>query len=219
MKLDFSKRQIGAMTALEVLVVVVCVVVLAALLLPILARPRRNVSGISCVSNLRQISIALKIWAEDNNNRYPMAVSMTNGGAMELIDAGNLIACLRCASNEMSTTKIFVCPDDPDRTLATNWNDLNRLHVSYFLSADASNDTDWATVLSGDNNLAIGGKPAASGLVNVSSNAPISWFGARGGRDWGNLIYPDGSFEQGNSNVLQRAFQGTGLATNRIVVP
>ena len=49
-----------------------------------LAAAKRRVSRISCWSNLRQVNIAFQIWAEDNKNRYPMAVSVTNGGAMEL---------------------------------------------------------------------------------------------------------------------------------------
>jgi prepilin-type processing-associated H-X9-DG protein len=219
MKVNFSRRKNGALTAFEMLAVVVCIVILAALFLPMLATVKRRASKINCVSNLRQVNIGLQIWASDNSNRYPMAVSVTNGGAMELIDAGQLTQCLQLTSNEMSVTKIFVCPDDPGRTFATNWNDLNNLHVSYFLGADASNDDDSAMILSGDDNLVVGGKPVASGLVNVSSNASLSWFGMRH-KSHVNIGFADGSVEEVfTTNDLQWAFQRTGLATNRIAIP
>lgn len=220
MKLDFSRHKSGALTVFEVLAVVVCVVILAALLLPMLATVKRHAAKINCVSNLRQINIEFQAWARDNSNQYPMVVSATNGGAMELIEAGNLAGCLRCgASNEMTTTKIFVCPEDAARTYATNWNDFDRSHVSYFLSADASNDYDSSMVLDGDDNLEIGGEPVASGLLDLSSNVPVSWSGTRH-RFRGNIGLADGTVEQVfTSNDLQWTFQGTGLATNRIVIP
>ena len=207
------------MTVFEVMVVVVCVLVLAVLLLPILARPRRHVSGINCVSNLRQVNIALRIREGDNGNQYPMAVSVTNGGAMELIDAGDVIECFRDTSNEMATTKILVCPNDSTRTFATNYSDLNGSHISYFLSADASNEANPNIVLDGDDNIVRGGSWIKRGLLEIPSNSPVSWFGSRHYRFCGNIGFADGSVDQTTSNGLQRAFQGTGLATNRIVIP
>jgi hypothetical protein len=236
MKLRIRNPSLGAITVFEVMVVVVCVffcvVLLAAALLPYLAQTKSHVQRINCVSNLRQINIAFRIWEGDNGNQYPMAVSVSDGGAMEMIGAGNLTACLQCASNEMCSPKLFVCPEDSARTFATNWNDLNRWHVSYFLGADARSDTNSNMVLDGDDNLIVGGMPVAPGLVNLSSNASLSWSGTRHGTIYrphfwssketngcGNLGFADGSVLRTTSNGLQRAFQGTGLATNRIVVP
>ncbi len=215
-----------------VVCVFVCVVLLAALLLPYFVATKPARQRINCVSNLRQINIAFQIWAGDNGNQYPMAVSVTNGGAMELVDAGKLTQCLQLATNEMSSPKMFVCPNDPARTFATNWNDLNRWHVSYFLSADASDGTNSKMILGGDDNVAIGGTPVASGLVNISPNLPVSWSGTRHSAIYrlhfwsfpkrygcGNLIFADGSIGHVSANGLQQAFQRTGLATNRIVIP
>lgn len=207
------------MTLFEMLAVIACVVIVGALLLTTFVASKGRAARISCRSKLKEINVCFRVWAEDNNNnQYPMSVSVTNGGGMELIRSGNLVGCLQFASNEMSSTKMFVCPDDPDRTFATNWNDLNHLHVSYFLSADASNVDEPAIVFSGDDNLAIGSQRVQSGLLNLSSNAPISWLGTRH-TFGGNILYADGSFDQVSAVGLQQAFQGTGLATNRIVLP
>jgi prepilin-type processing-associated H-X9-DG protein len=218
MKLRIRNPSLGAMTVFEVMVVLACFLILVAIVLQILVPVNRGTQRINCVSNLRQINIAFRIWEGDNLNQYPMTVSVTNGGAKELMETGNLTACLQLASNEMTTTKIFVCADDPARTFATNWNDLNRSHVSYFLGADASSDTNSEMIFSGDDNLVVSGVPVGSGLVNLSSNASLSWSGTRH-RFCGNIGFADGSVSQTTSNSLQQAFQGTGLATNRIVIP
>jgi hypothetical protein len=206
------------MTAFEVLVVVACLVLLATLLLPMIAAWKQGNQRTFCVSNLRQVILGFRIWEGDIGPLYPMAVSVTNGGAMELMETGNLIKCLQCASNEMTTTKIFVCPEDPDCTFITNWNDLNRSHVSYFIDADASNEANPAMVLDGDDNLTINGKPVTSGLLRLSSNAPVFWFGKRH-EGCGDIGFADGHADVEPPNGLEVAFQRTGLATNRIVIP
>jgi prepilin-type processing-associated H-X9-DG protein len=147
-----------------------------------------------------------------------MSVSVTNGGAMELIETGNLVACLQLVSNEMSTTKILVCPADPERTFATNFDVLDSSNVSYFVGADASNDADPNMVLDGDDNLVIGGMPVKSGMLDLRSNAPVFWSEARHVRV-GNIGFADGSVLETATKGLQQAFQKTGLTTNRIVIP
>jgi hypothetical protein len=237
MKTQIQNRRGRAFGLLDVLVIIALLVILGILafllLLPVLiGGAKRPTQRINCASNLRQIGLAFRIWEGDNNNQYPMAVSVTNGGGMELIETGNPIACLQCASNEMSTTKILVCPADSGRTFATNWNELDGSHISYFLNMDASNGADLGCILAGDDNIAINGSPVKSGLWDVSSNALIGWAPGRHGsvyrphfwsspktNGFGNFVFADGSIRQGYSMGLQQAFQGTGLATNRIAIP
>ena len=56
---------------MELLVVISIVAVLAALLLPTLARAKDAGRKAVCISNLRQIGIALQSYAEDNDDRLP----------------------------------------------------------------------------------------------------------------------------------------------------
>lgn len=232
MKLNFSKRKSGAMTAFEVLVVVVCLTVLAALLLARVADQNRwqnRARRINCVSNLRQVNIAFQVWATDNNNKYPMAVSVTNGGGRELFEAGNVGSFLHAVfvsndvsaifvSNDVSAAKILVCPADQNRTYATNWNDLDRSHISFFFGADARNDTNPNQVFNGDDNLVVGSMLVKSGMLELSTNTPVTWSETRHVHV-GNVGFADGSVLQEPPNGLQQALQSTGLATNRIVIP
>jgi prepilin-type processing-associated H-X9-DG protein/prepilin-type N-terminal cleavage/methylation domain-containing protein len=62
-----------AFTLIELLVVVGVVAVLAAMLLPALARAKARAKSIQCVSNLRQLDLAAQIYTGDNADFYPYA--------------------------------------------------------------------------------------------------------------------------------------------------
>jgi prepilin-type N-terminal cleavage/methylation domain-containing protein len=64
-------RSWGAFTLVELLVVIAIVAILASLLLPTLASAKQNALRAACVSNLRQIGIAIQNYAPDNSGRIP----------------------------------------------------------------------------------------------------------------------------------------------------
>jgi hypothetical protein len=233
MKPKYKNQNASALTFVEVLVVIATLMVLAAILLPQLTIGHYPaMQHMNCVSNLKQVNLAFRIWEGDNNNQYPMAVSVTNGGAMESINAGNVLDCFHCASNELSTTKILVCPNDSERTYAANFDALNKTHVSYFVGVDA-NEEHPEMVLDGDDNLETHGVRVKSGLLNLPKDKPVSWIPGRHDDPdripyldipyrhhyYGNLGFADGSVAEESSDGLQRALQQTGIATNRLAIP
>jgi prepilin-type processing-associated H-X9-DG protein len=217
MKPRFSKKTTNALTKVEVIVIIAVSVIAVALILPVLAMAKRKTSKISCVSDLKQVGIAFRLWEGDNNDKYPMAVSLTNGGAMELIATGNVAACFRVMSNELNTTKILLCPDDTRRVLATNWSTLNNSNISYFVGLDAV-ESKPQMFLSGDDNFAIGGVPVKSGVLQLLTNTPVTWTKGRH-KLYGNIGLADGSVQQLTTDGLQQALQRTGVATNRLAIP
>ncbi len=218
MKPRLSKKRNAAMTLFEVGVVIAIVMILVVVFLPRFARSPEHSSRINCVNNLKQIGLAYRIWAGDNNDKYPMQVSTTNGGTMELMaDGKNVWRNFLVMSNELSTPKILFCPADAGRICATNFSNDLKDKISYFFGVDA-NPKDPQMLLSGDDNFAISGIPVKSGLLEISSNTPIAWTSARH-KFAGNTGLADGSVQQVSNSELTNSLQPTGSATIRLAIP
>lgn len=221
MKMKLSSRDEAALTLLDVIVVVVVVLIIGVLVLaaftPQIGTPRKA-SKINCTNNLKQIGLAYRIWEGDNHDTYPMGISVTNGGAMETVQAGNSVKPFLVMSNELSTTKILWCPADTTRDAAINFHRLTRSNLSYFVGVDVTNDVNPSLILSGDCNFEMGGKPVASGLFSFGTNDPIAWRSDRHIK-CGNLGLADGSVQPATQHGLRAYVAATGVATNRWAIP
>ena len=217
MKLRGKQPQLRAMTLTEVLVVLFVLVVLGAAFLPLLAPPRIQASRIGCVNCLKEIGLAYKIWSGDNQDKYPNELSMTNGGVMELVTTGNVVAVFQCMSNELNTPKILVCPDDASHHWATNFSvNFTAKNLSYF----AGLDTDPAQpqgILSGDDNLLINGQPVRPGVLNLVTNT-ATWSPDRH-KNAGNVGLSDGSVQTYLRQLGFGSAPDTLFCTNRLAIP
>ena len=192
MKPTQSNRRTKAMTLIEVVVVLAVIAIVAAMVLPAIMNRPDTSRKISCTNNLKQIGLSFWSWSGDNNDKFPMQVSITNGGAMELAALGNAAAVFQVMSNEMSNPKIALCPNGSLHSPATNWGpSFSNKTVSYFVGLDAiANDP--ISILSGDDNFEINGTEVKSGVLQLTTNTPIQWTKARH-RLQGNILLADGS--------------------------
>ncbi|HEY4953223.1 MAG TPA: hypothetical protein VII71_07560 [Verrucomicrobiae bacterium] len=207
----FSNQRNHALTLVEVLVTICAIAFLAVIFLSSFFAVRQKAARVNCVNNLKRIGLAYRAWEGYHGDKYPMNVPATNGGAMELAAIGDVAATFQVVSNELSTPKLLLCPADTKRIEAANFNDLNG-KISYFINVNATESFPDMPVF-GDDNFAINGFPVKSGLLELSSNAPISWTSARH-KFVGNISFADGSITEFSNSGLLQALEQTGPATN-----
>jgi prepilin-type processing-associated H-X9-DG protein len=212
------KSKTRGLTLIEVLVVLAVVIILVVLFLP--SAPHERMGAMfSCVNNLKLIGLGLTMYADDNNGRFPLQVSNTNGSAMELTYSNHVFPYYTAASFNLGREpNILICPFDITRQAAASFETLNDSNVSYFLNADAVRNSSTNSILSGDRFLENNGQPVNSGLFVLTTNLNMSWTPSihKGG---GNVAWSDGSVQQTVNAGLLSIIHRQLLATNRLLIP
>ncbi|MGO8678570.1 MAG: hypothetical protein ACLQVX_22220 [Limisphaerales bacterium] len=76
-----------------------------------LAEAREKGASIQCNNNLKQLCVAVEVWAQDNDMRLPPD--------------------MQCMSNEIGKTVVLICPSDKGRQVAANWSTYTPANCSY----------------------------------------------------------------------------------------
>ncbi len=92
-------------TLIELLVVIAIIAILAAFLFPVFSKVRDNARRASCQSNLRQVSLALMQYTQDNEERYPVGNNVGPWGPWGRGWAGEVYPYV-------NSREAFRCPDD-----------------------------------------------------------------------------------------------------------
>src|SRR6266849_2187750 len=132
-----SQSRSRAFTLIELLVVIAIIAILAALILPALARAKAKGYQIKCMANMKQVDLAYLLWINDHEAKYlPFRTLMAEGGNNNfpgggVFGTGGLITSqvwfqYSWVSNELSAPIVLADPGDKNGRpaplqIATSW--------------------------------------------------------------------------------------------------
>mgnify|MGYP001465244344 CR=1 FL=1 len=122
-------RKQSAFTLIELMVVIAIIAILAALLLPALAKAKRTAQRASCVSNMKQVSLAFILWVHDHEaNNLPFRVETANEGTKDPPTSAPWYGLqnqnwfqFSWVSNQLDSPKVLVCASDKKKHVADSW--------------------------------------------------------------------------------------------------
>lgn len=118
------KRNGVGFTLIELLVVIAIIAILAALLFPVLQRAKESAKRTACLSNMRQLAIAVGMYTDDHDSTFPMS----NNYGVPQSDPYRLwtIQVMPYIQNR----DIFACPAS-DGKLSYNWATRGQQTIGY----------------------------------------------------------------------------------------
>ena len=231
MKFGRNNLQRG-FSLVDLLVIVAVILVVGFAILRVLSQAHHSPRRIGCTNNLKQVGLSFRVWAYDNDEKLPMQVCVTNGGAMELANEGSAYAVFMVMSNELARPKILFCPQETNRrrvqanvfahSTPRQRGDAEVVftptnNISYFVGLDANSGKPHE-MLAGDDHFQVAGKTPTPGLFLLPTNAPVMWRDERH-RKQGNILFADGSVLGLTNSGFHDVLAKTGIATNRLAMP
>lgn len=106
------RRQKLGFTLIELLVVIAIIAILAGLLLPALAQARQRARTITCVNNLKQIGLAVHLYADDNEDSFPLSSHSKSSWVATIAPYVESNLLYRCAMDRHPTRRYSYCMND-----------------------------------------------------------------------------------------------------------
>lgn len=214
-------------TLIELLIVISLITTLAAILFPVFSQVREDARRSACASNLHQIGVAITLYSQDSDDRYPIGVDSVDHGsylwepAPEQLASLPTLPLLRDVVHPyLKSHEVWHCPSDSgskriilydstggDFDVKLNPTAYNRLGTSYMYRLQLGMD---GILLPGD--CSIGDPPNVEYMGPAFSavlvDAAPTWHGDASSLDSEkyNVLYADGHVHIGNGTDFIRAW-------------
>lgn len=162
------------------------------------------------------------MWKDDRGGKFPWQVSATNNGTMEFLDRGYAASNFNVVDDYIKQPRVFVCPTDESKTVATNDAQFHDNNISYFVELD-SGTSPAVSILTGDRHLQTKQKPVKPGLFVYSNSLSMDWTLELHSKvktaPIGVVCFVDGHGEIIRGHDLNSVFLRQGSISNRLAIP
>ena len=198
-------------TRIELFACVACAALLAALALPVFATSRSRSDVVQCLSNLRQVGLAVQMWGADYQDDPPWRMTNPSLGGGSGPPPGNAWFWFASMSNQLATPRLLACPADNEVLVASDFptyvsSGFRSAATSYSINLHTLARTPAAPVF-GDRNISLSGPVtcpyAATAWRFVATGGGLNgWTNAIHGEQ-GNVVLMDGSVMETTSEQLR----------------
>ncbi len=134
-------------TLIELLVVIAIIAILAAILFPVFAQAREAARRTACVSNMKQLSLGISMYTQDNDEKLPIVGVIAEGRGRWMWQVMSYV----------KNQQVFTCPHAPRNAYnGTQWTDRTGYGWAEHLWAASG----YATPAADGHSLAAISKPA-----------------------------------------------------------
>ena len=211
----------------DLMIVISIIFLVSVCLLPILKARHLYATRqrVSCASNLKQVGVAFRLYANDHDGHYPMTLENAVGGTKQFTAPRETYRHFLAVGTELSSPHVLVCPEDSHKIKVpdfnTNFTVFNNSNISYFIGLDAD-EANPGLLLAGDRNLRKSFKSKGA-VMALSARSNVTWtkelHSLKSKEPCGNIGLADGSAQQVNNEKLRALLGQTSNNVQSLMLP